>query len=261
MNIRIVVAGHKSYWMPEDPIYLPLQVGAALTDNHILNWTRDDQGENISEKNRTFCELTALYWAWKNLDANIIGLCHYRRYLGSSASLAFRLFTEKKKQFLNESQINMMLKDYDIILPKKRYYWIETRGSQYAHAHHIKDLQITEQILREKYPSYLPAWNNMLLSRSGHICNMFITRFDLFHEYCTWLFDILLEAEKRLDISTYSENDRRVFGFLGERLLDVWIETNRLRYAETPIINLESQHWLRKGAMFVQRKLQGKKKA
>ena len=243
--------------MPEDAIYLPLQVGAVLSSNTDLNWVRDDQGENISDKNRTFCELTALYWAWKNLNADIIGLCHYRRYLGASSSLAFHLFTEKKKQILNEAQIEMMLKGYDIILPKKRHYWIETRGSQYAHAHHIEDLQVTEQILQEKYSAYFPAWKNMLTSRSGHICNMFIMRRELLNEYCTWLFDILFETEKRLDISSYSENDRRVFGFLGERLLDVWIETNKLRYIEMPIINLESQHWLKKGTAFIQRKMKG----
>ena len=161
---------------------------------------------------------------------------------------------EKKEQILTGSQIEMMLKGYDIILPKKRHYWIETRESQYAHAHHAEDLRVTEAVLSEKYPAYLPAWKRMLASRSGHICNMFIMRRALADEYCAWLFDILFEVEKRLDISEYSDNDKRVFGFLGERLLDVWIETKGLRYTEVPMINLESQHWPKKIYRFLCRK-------
>ena len=98
----------------------------------------------------------------------------------------------------------------------------------------------------------------MLSVRSGHICNMFIMRKELLDEYCAWLFDILFEVEKRLDISSYSEYDRRVFGFLGERLLDVWVETNKLQYKEVPVINLEDQHWLYKGTSFIRRKFAGK---
>lgn len=243
MRIQIIVAGHKAYRMPEDPVYLPLQVGAALADGLIPGWERDDRGENISEKNRTFCELTGLYWAWKNLDADVIGLCHYRRYLGGPGG-----------RMLTGEQIEKLLAKRDVILPRKRHYWIETRESQYAHAHHAEDLRAAEEVLREIYPEYLPAWKRMLASHSGHICNMFIMRRETLDEYCCWLFDILFEAEKRLDLSSYSVNDRRVFGFLGERLLDVWVDTRGLSCTEVPVINLESQHWLRKGTAFVKRK-------
>ena len=100
----------------------------------------------------------------------------------------------------------------------------------------------------------------MLGTRSGHICNMFIMRREQLDAYCTWLFDILFEAEKRLDLSSYNDNDRRVFGFLGERLLDVWIRRNGLETLEVPMINLEKQHWLRKGTAFVKRKVTRDKK-
>ena len=106
----------------------------------------------------------------------------------------------------------------------------------------------------------MSAWKHMLASRSGQICNMFIMRRELLDEYCTWLFDILFEVERRLDISAYSGNDRRVFGFLGERLLDVWIETKGLRAVEVPKINLERQHWVHKGFFFVKRKIAGKRR-
>ena len=85
MNVTIVVAAHKPYWMPSDRIYLPLHVGAAGKKDADgrpldLGYTRDDSGENISEKNPYYCELTGLYWAWKNLNADYLGLVHYRRH-------------------------------------------------------------------------------------------------------------------------------------------------------------------------------------
>ena len=249
----VLIVLHRPCILPElSSIYTPIQVGYAQTINS--SFLRDDSGDNIAAKNSSYCELTALYWAWKNLNTDIVGLCHYRRFFGSPL---FQI--GRKKDFINESQIKVLMKEHDIILPKKRHYWIETRESQYAHAHHIEDLRVTESVLLEKYPSYLPEWKQMLASRSGHICNMFIMRKDLLDEYCSWLFDILFEVEKRLDISSYSKNDKRVFGFLGERMLDVWVAARKLRYAEVPMINLESQHWLQKGFLFVKRKIIGKK--
>ena len=84
MKIRMIVATHKPYWMPEDPVYLPVQVGAAGRES--LGFQRDDEGENISAKNPNYCELTGLYWAWKNLDADYIGLVHYRRYFSGAGT-------------------------------------------------------------------------------------------------------------------------------------------------------------------------------
>lgn len=250
MDIRMIVAAHKEYWMPQDPLYLPVQVGAAGKEPIRSGWVRDDTGDHISGKNPTFCELTGLYWAWKNLDADAYGLCHYRRYMGRRGS---RRKTEQR--LLTREEIEEILKEHDMILPRKRHYWIETRESQYAHAHHPEDLRCVEAILTEKYPAYLPAWRHMLHTRSGHICNMFVMPGRLFQTYCEWLFDILFEAERRLQIESYSAKDRRVFGYLGERLLDVWIERNGLTYAEVPVVNLEKQHWLRKGAAFLKRKM------
>ena len=86
MNIKIIVATHKKYWMPSDGIYLPVHVGAEgkfddKGEPLDLGYTKDNTGDNISDKNKQFCELTGLYWAWKNLgEADYIGLAHYRRH-------------------------------------------------------------------------------------------------------------------------------------------------------------------------------------
>ena len=253
--MKLLISSHKPYWTPTDPLYLPLQVGAYSKPAFGAEWARDDTGDNISSKNATFCELTGLYWAWKNLDADVYGLCHYRRYFGYR-----RIGRDKKDCILNAGQIEKLLANHDLILPRKRHYWIETRESQYAHAHHIEDLSCVEQILTERCPEYLEAWRWMLNTRSGHICNMFIMRKADFDAYCIWLFGILFEAEKRLDISGYSAKDQRVFGYLGERLLDVWVRRNQKTFVEVPVINMETQNWPKKAMTFLRRKIHGQDK-
>lgn len=252
-QMTILIVTHKPYELPEAAGYRAIQVGGQPQID--AGYLRDNTGENIAEKNGTFCELTALYWAWKNLDAEILGLCHYRRYLGYR-----KAGKTKRERLLTEGEVRDLLGQADIILPKKRHYWIETREGQYVHAHHGEDLRCTEGVLEEKHPDFLPAWKHMLGTRSGHICNMFIARREIADEYCEWLFSVLFEVEKRLDISEYSANDKRVFGFLGERLLDVWVETKGLQIAEVPIINLDRQHWIRKGTEFLRRKFEHKEK-
>ena len=246
MNIQIVVATHKEYRMPEDPLYLPVQAGRAL--HAPLPYIGDNTGENISEKNPHYCELTCLYWAWKNLAAEAVGLCHYRRYF------AGRPFGEKWSRLLTAQQAEKLLQKAPVILPKKREYWIETGYSQYAHAHHEEDLILTRAILEEKWPAYVPAFDGTLGRTRGHRFNMFLMRRDLLDRYCSWLFQVLAELEAQLDISSYSSNDQRVYGFVGERLLDVWVETNQIPYCECPVLHMESQHWLKKGTAFLRRK-------
>ena len=246
MKIQIVVAVHREYRMPDDPLYLPVQAGRAL--HAPLNFLGDDSGENISIKNQHYCELTCLYWAWKNLDADAIGLCHYRRYF------AGKPFGNRWDRLLTAAQAEEMLDKAPVILPKKRNYFIETGWSQYAHAHHVEDLILTRAILSERWPAYVSAFDKTLGRTSGHRFNMFIMRHEILDRYCRWLFAVLAELENRLDISNYSTYDQRVFGFVAERLLDVWIETEQIPYRECPVIHMESQHWLKKGTAFLKRK-------
>lgn len=243
MELKVVVATHKPYRMPEDDVYLPLQVGAAGKPS--LGYRRDDEGENISVRNANWCELTGLYWAWKNLRAEAVGLVHYRRHFRGRRGIA------------GGAEIAEALEGADVILPRKRNYFIETTYSQYVHAHHAADLDLTRQILVERHPDSVMAFDAVMKSTKGHRFNMFVMRRPQFDAYCEWLFDILFELERRLDISAYSPNDARVFGFVSERLLDVWIAANRVCYVERPVLHLESQHWPRKVLAFLLRKLRG----
>ena len=248
MDIKIIVATHKQYWMPDDPMYLPIHVGAAGKES--IGYQRDDEGDNISAKNPNYCELTGLYWAWKNLQADYIGLAHYRRHFSNS-----KRFGDKKEKVINSAEMEKKLSGTDILLPKPRNYWIETNYSQYAHAHHAIDLDTTREILKEKYPQYLAVWDTSMKKTIGHRFNMFVMKKELFDQYCEWLFDVLFELENRLDISTYDKNDSRVFGFVSERLLDVWIETNHYSYKDTSYVFMENQNWFVKGGNFIKRKI------
>lgn len=248
MDIKIIVATHKKYWMPDDPMYLPLHVGAEGKES--IGYTPDNTGDNISGKNANYCELTGLYWAWKNLKADYIGLAHYRRHFSNGKQLG-----DKKDKVINQTELEKCLSEADILLPKPRNYWIETNYSQYAHAHHAIDLDTTRAIIQEKYPEYIKAYDESMKRTTGHRFNMFIMKKDKFDEYCEWLFDILFELENRLDISSYNKNDARVFGFVSERLLDIWLETKGYNYKTMPYVFMESQNWVIKGWNFLKRKI------
>ena len=92
-----------------------------------------------------------------------------------------------------------------------------------------------------------------------HIYNMFIMKRDIFDGYCQWMFDILGQIEAQIDISGYSAYDRRVFGFVAERMLDIYLEANKIPYKEVPVMFMESQNWLKKGGAFLKRKFTAKK--
>lgn len=252
MKMTVLVACHEPYDTPEQPCYVPIQVGAALSGRVMDGMIQDHTGDNISEKNRSFCELTALYWAWKNLDSDTIGLVHYRRYFAGK-----RWALGKRKRIAHAEDFERLLARHPAILPPLRHYWIETNYSQYVHAHHEQDLAVTRQIISELYPEYIPAYDKWMARTYGHHFNMFVMKRPWFDAYCQWLFSILFELEKRLDISDYDAYNRRVFGFVGERLIDCWLETNRLSYTEMPVVFMENQHWPTKIYRFLRRKVDG----
>lgn len=142
-----------------------------------------------------------------------------------------------------------------MILPPKRNYFIETVESQYVHAHHRQDIETLRAVLSEKHSEYLPAFEKLMNGKKTHILNMFVMRRDLFNQYCDWLFDVLFEVEKRLDISSYSVNDARGFGFLSRAPLRRLAYTNNISYIEKPVVLTEKINWIKKGSSFILRKL------
>ena len=158
-------------------------------------------------------------------------------------------------------QLCSILATTNVVLPKERHYFIETNYTQYIHAHHKQDLEVTRAIIARKCPEYLPAYDLYMSKTHGHHFNMFVMKKELLQHYCTWLFDILFELERELDMTGYTVNDRRVFGFVSERLLDAWLTTNNISFEELSIVYMEHQNWLRKGTAFLKRKFFPKKDA
>ena len=255
-KIKVIVATHKPYQMPFDKMYLPVQVGAEGKEN--LNYQKDNVGENISNKNPYFCELTGLYWAWKNLNADYIGLVHYRRYFFLKKK-HFKTEEEKFKNVLTLSDTDMLLNDVDVILPKKRKYYIENLYNHYKHTMYIEPLDETGKIIKEKYPEYAEEFDKLHKRTSAHMFNMFIMKKEVLDDYCTWLFNVLFELEKRIDESDYDEFHARFYGRISELLLDVWIRKNGLKYKEIPIMDMQNINWWKKGRSFLKAKFFGKK--
>ncbi|MCM1524372.1 MAG: DUF4422 domain-containing protein [Ruminococcus sp.] len=251
MNIKIIVAAHKPYRMPDDEMYLPLHVGRAGKED--ISFRGDDTGDNISGKNPNFCELTGLYWAWKNLDAEYIGLAHYRRHFSVKKK------KDKFESILTKSQLENLLKYKYAVLPKPRNYYIETIYSHYAHTFDAAHLDKTKEIIAEKYPEYIPAFEKVMNSKKAHMFNMFIMKKELADKYCEWLFDILFELEKVIDTANMTAFEARLFGRVSERLLDVWVITNDISYFEIGHIHMEKIDWIKKISGFLSAKLLGKK--
>lgn len=251
-KIQVAVATHKFYKMPKDPMYLPLLVGHFHHPDVAVpeGWRVDDQPREmtISPKNPYYCELTALYWMWKNSQADAKGLVHYRRQLSLSRQKSF-------STVLTAAQADQLLTEYDFILPEKRRYYIETIESHYLYSHHYEPLQILKQVIREQFPEYNESLTKILSRRSAHMFNMLIANSKPFNEYCAWLFSVLHEVGKKVDLHDYDDYEARVFGFLSEFLLDVWLDQHR-QYSYTTVhcVFMEKQNWLKKGGKFLKRK-------
>ena len=238
MDIKILVATHKAYWMPEDNVYLPLHVGREGKQD--LGFVGDNTGDNISLKNPNFCELTGLYWAWQNLKCDVIGLCHYRRYFSHPIINVDE--ENKRKVILNKEDYNRILMKYDVIVPWMHNLKTMTVKEHYCAAHHEKDLLETRAILEEKYPEYLKSFDQVMNQKKFYLFNMFVMKKELFDSYASWLFDILFGLERRIDISSYDNYQQRVYGFLSERLFNVWLCKNAdLRVKQVPVVFLEEE--------------------
>ncbi len=257
MKFDVAIATHKAFEMPEDKIYRPLQVGAAINSTE-LPYSKDNTGDHISDKNLNFCELTALYWLWKNSTATYKGLAHYRRHFSNKKTV--NMFQKGDfKDVLDGERLTQLTEQHAIILPQKRKYYIETIGNHYTNTHYAEDLKVTKAVLQDLSPEYDAAFEEVLSRKSAHMFNMFIMKDEYFNNYCEWLFSVLFELEKRLDISTYSPFHQRVFGRISEILLDVWLTKNQYEYVEIPVMFMEEQNWNEKITKFLKAKFLKKK--
>lgn len=241
---------HKPFDIIQSDIIKPVQVGAELTDTDFLK-LKDNTGDNISAKNPYFCELTALYHLWKNSGADYKGIVHYRRFfdLGNGKKRWINKIPANCAQefCLTQTNIDYLLQNNEVIVPMKRFIsQSKTVYSYYEKRHYIKDLDRCLELIKEKYPQmYDNAVNTVKNSNGLYLYNMFIANKEFADEYCAWLFDILFALEKEIQPEVEKRNafQKRVYGFLAERLFTIYIEyrkTHGLKYIELPVIYCET---------------------
>jgi hypothetical protein len=220
-KLKILVCAHKQDHAYCDSVYTPIQVGSALA-GFDLGFLRDDSGENISNKNPYYCELTAQYWAWKNLDCEYLGLAHYRRYFS--------------KRYTNEN-IDESLRKHDVILARP----IHLRNAlinKAIYALTYEDVYLFIRIITDIFPEYRgAALRYMVYDNKDIAYNMFVCRKTLFDEFAEWQFEILSACEKKIQISPYSRM-KRVFGYLGEYLLPIFFKHNKKRILFDDVVPL-----------------------
>lgn len=216
MKTQIFVMTHKKFNPPADSIYVPLHVGRTLGKD--LGYLGDDTGDSISHLNPYYGELTGL---WKNEhETDIIGICHYRRY-----------FMDEQRRLMTKEQYEAVLEDADVLVSDAVYVDSSYREN-YAQAHNIYDLLETGEVIKEIYPKDYDAFCKVIDGNKYYYGNLCVMRKELFDDYCQWLFRIFFELEKRVDVSGYDDYHKRLFGFLSEELLLVYITAKGLRVKE-----------------------------
>lgn len=246
-QIKLFVCCHREEKVPKHPLLMPIQVGAALAGKRFDGYLHDDEGENISAKNRSYCELTAQYWSWKNVDADYYGFFHYRRYLypDKMARRPYKICGSVSSESLRKlgyDDFTELIRGYDMILPMAENMYVTVR-EHYANApyHRAKDLTLMEQIILERHPKMSEALEDYFSGTEHYFGNISIMSRAVFYDYCAWLFPLLAEFDRRADTKDYIEQEKRVDGYLAERLLGVYYTYRRagLKVLALPRLHIE----------------------
>ena len=224
---RIFVMTHKPFEIPSDPVYVPVHVGRKSwcqlhqgEDSKLLSYTGDDSGDNISNQNCYFSELTGMYWVWKNVVCDYVGICHYRRYLLNRQGFMF-----------TSGEIEHLLRKYHVITTKTldlNYSYYEGFGAN----HKITYLDTVAAVIGELYPDYFPVYDRLVHEKHTYFGNMLITGKKTYDAYMEWLFSVLFEVQRRIKVEEEDSYHRRIFGFISEFLQYVWMKKNRLKVCE-----------------------------
>lgn len=213
---------HIPFSIPTDPMYVPLQVGAALSQD--LGYLKDNSGDHISHLNPYYAELSGMYWVWKNCnDLDYVGICHYRRFLLNDSGFIF-----------TKEELESTFHKYQIITSKKlelnfSYYY----GFQENHTLH--DLEVFEEVLKKVHPQDLFLYQKRVQENHTYFGNLMICSKSLFDQYCQWLFPIFEEMHKKMDFSSYDNYHKRLYGFFSEFLLMIWCEKEQLSVKECKV--------------------------
>ncbi|MGN1213102.1 MAG: DUF4422 domain-containing protein [Christensenellales bacterium] len=240
MNVKIFISCHKKFKSLNNEIFVPIQVGTEI-NKKIEGMVHDnDLPDNISQKNKKYCELTAHYFAWKNVDADYYGFFHYRRYLSFSKE-KFKANSENhvvvndlneesiKKYGLDEENVKNVVSDYDVLVPEKRVSVDIARAYGLATTQARDEIEFCFDYVYNKYPQMRKAIKKYKHAFYGYFYNMFIMKKEIFKHYANWLFDILKAHEENFNVEHYDVQSYRVSGYLAERLTGLYITWLQLK--------------------------------
>lgn len=250
-SVKILLCHHKQTPYIKNECFVPIHVGKAISKTTLDYCIGDDTGDNISAKNKSWCELTALYWAWKNLDADYYGLMHYRRFLhfkenDNNVYIINKISkTEINDGGWNSENVKKLCSKYDIITapiwnihPVGANHHLMNAYDFYAKEHYSKDFDVVIEIIKEKYPQFYFALLDTLTSKQCFFGNIAIMKKEYFHEYCDFLFGVLSEAEKKIDISSYNSYQYRIWGFIAERLTNCYVTYAKIQNPKLKLTTL-----------------------
>lgn len=237
MNITIYIATHKEFNPPFDRNYVPIQAGKAVAETATF-FQGDDTGDNISDLNRHFSEMTVLYWALKNdLSSDFIGLVHYRRYFAKAQYSIDKYVTnwgetdpvlEDGPPIAASNDFGLLEGDTDLILPVRPL--VGNLLQNYGSSHHVEDMYVVREVIKKFYPDYIDAFDYTIQNVTYmYNCNIMIAKREIISEYSDWLFNILFRMKDMKFYKHYDEYQQRIFGFISERLCNVWLLKNRYR--------------------------------
>lgn len=225
----IYIATHKKFNPPHLEGYIPLHVGAENKEH--LGYIEDNTYDNISLKNPSFCELTGLYWIWKNCSDEYIGLVHYRRYFGKSS------LSNSIEHIYTYAQMIGFLETADIVLPYIEHFKENAKSEILQECCTKVNFDRLRNTIEELNPEYLADFDQFFRSNRATLFNMLFCHRKVFDSYCSWLFNILFHFESVANLERLSNYQKRLFGFVSERLLNVWVAHNQLRIKHVSVIN------------------------
>lgn len=194
------------------------------------------------------------------IKTKIKSIVHYRRHFASPDS-ARRRSRDRFGRIATGEDIMFALRasGAPALLPRRRDYVIESVGDHYRSTMPGEQMDVAKEVLADLEPVYLPAFDRVLSGRTAHLFNMMVMRTDVLDGYCSWLFPVLDEVCRRLDPASYDPFNARYPGRVSERMLDAWLATEGIPYAELPTVSPEPVDWIRKGSSFLAARFLGKK--
>lgn len=243
--MKIYIVTHKEFdtSLLKYDYYIPLYVGKG--DNP-EGYVRDNTNDNIADKNDSYCELSALYWIWKNSDCDIVGLEHYHRFFvqfrRKKITIKGRflvIFKRRCFEILSQQNINQLLSEYDIIVKNSVVY--KSRNADVFLESLNKDLlDYVDLLIANEYTKYHDEYRKMMQRHTHFNCNMFIGYKSVIDQYCGWLYEVLNKIDDNNRIINGDRLHNRELGYVGEMLFEPWIRVNNINYKCVDTVNTTS---------------------